>query len=527
MLLVSHMARARVAILGLWTESNAFAAVFTKTDYEANIHMFGDEITEDARAEHPTLMQEVPGFYRGMDDTGEWQPVPILIAGGRAAGPCDAAYVEVLVARMHKDLQDALPIDGVYIASHGAMTTTENDDPDGEVFEMVREVVGPNIPVVATLDLHANVSQRMVDSADTIVSYRCDPHIDKFERGQEAAQILRELLSGVRPVISNIRMPIVPPNVSLFTANGPYGDLIDYGQEHAGADILNVSVVGGFAFSDSATNGLHIIVTARSSAESSRRLCRELAEMAWENRHRFVWELTDLDEAVMRAIKAGENSASPAILLSDVGDNIGGGGPGNTLWMLESLYNSGAKGVLIAGFVDPDLAAMAHAAGVGAEFEAVFQGDDWQRTAPTFRALGKVLALHDGTFVGRLGINSGKKVSLGTSCLLQCGKLQVIVQSKPLGCHDPKHIEIFGIDVADVRTLVIKVRSSMSASFSGYINNENVFFVDTNGRTSPVLTRYPWRNLPRPVLPIDPGTEWEGPVINTRQVPAIAEINAG
>lgn len=516
------MGSERVAILGLWTECNSFAAVFTKEDYEANIHMFGDEITEDVRSEYPRMMHEVTGFYHEMDNTGDWQPVPILIAGGGAAGPCDAAYVGVLMARMRKDLQAALPVDAVYIAAHGAMTTTDDDDPDGAVFEMVRELVGPSIPVVATLDLHANVSERMIESVDTLVSYRRDPHVDKYETGQEAANILRELMGGVRPVISNIRMPIVPPNVSLFTDSGPYAELIDYGQKHADKDILNVSIVGGFAFSDTSANGLHIIVTARSNAESGERLCRELAEMAWKNRHRFIWDLTDLDEAVNRAIQTGEEAEGSAILLSDVADNIGGGGPGNTLWLLESLYASKANGVLVAGFVDPDLATRAHAEGVGAEFDAIFQGDDWQRTDPTFGAAVKVLALHEGTFVGRKGIIVGRTVHIGKSCLLQVGALQVIVQSRRLGCHDPRHIEMFGIDVADIRTLVVKVRSSMPAAFSDYINFEDMFFVDTKGRTSPVLTRYPWKNLPRPVLPIDPETHWEGAVISTRQVQRIA-----
>jgi microcystin degradation protein MlrC len=523
----TEVAGTRVAILGLWTESNSFAAVFGKDDYEANIHMFGGEITRDVRTEHPTIMQEVTGFYHEMDDAGDWEPAPILIAGGRAAGPCDDAYVGVLMARMRADLLTALPVDAVYIAAHGAMTTPENDDPDGDVFEMVRDVVGPDVPVVATLDLHANVSQRMVDSVDTLVSYRRDPHVDRYETGQEAARILRELLGGLRPIVSNIRMPIVPPNVSLFTEHGPYGELIEYGQAHAGNDVLNVSIVGGFAFSDTSANGLHIIVTSRRDAESGERLVRELAEMAWANRHRFIWDLTDLDDAVERAIKVGQTRDCPAILLSDVADNIGAGGPGNTLWLLERLYESGAKGVLFAGFVDPDLSARAHEEGVGAEFDALFQGDDWQRPDPTLQAPVKILALHEGTFVGRRGINSGKTVKLGKACLLQAGALQVIVQSRPLGCHDPRHIEIFGIDVADVRTLVVKVRSSMPAAFSEYIRFENMFFVDTKGRTSPVLTRFPWKNLPRPVLPIDPDTQWDGPVINTRQVPDIADARSG
>ncbi|MFT4726328.1 MAG: microcystin degradation protein MlrC [Granulosicoccus sp.] len=129
--------------------------------------------------------------------------------------------------------------------------------------------------------------------------------------------------------------------------------------------------------------------------------------------------------------------------------------------------------------------------------------------------------------VGRLGIISGKTVSLGKACLLQVGTLQVIVQSRRLGCHDPRHIEIFDINVPDIRTLVVKVRSSMPAAFSEYIKFEDMFFVDTKGRTSPVLTRFPWKNLPRPVLPIDPETEWEGPVISTRQVPQIVATAQG
>lgn len=269
-------------------------------------------------------------------------------------------------------------------------------------------------------------------------------------------------------------------------------------------------------------NGLDIIVTARASAESSRQLCRKLANMAWQNRHRFIWDLTDLETAIEGAIEAGENLDQPAILLSDVGDNIRGAGPGNTLWMLESLHTARAKGALIADFVDADLAQRAHEHGVDAEFDAVFQGDDWQRADPTYRAPMRVLALHHGTFVGRLGINRGKTVHLGPCCLLQIGELKIIVQSRRLGCHDPKHIEIFGIDVAKVRTLVIKVRSSMSASFSGYINEKNVLFVDTIGRTSPVLTRYPWKNLPRPVLAIDSETQWTGTTITTRQTPTLS-----
>lgn len=501
----------RVAILGIWMECNAFAKVFTRLDFEASLLLIGDRITDDVRSENPTIMREVSGFYQGMDETGNWQPVPILIAGGRTGGPADAIYVDELMTRTCQGLKAAMPVDGVYIANHGAMTTTEDDDPDGELYERVREVVGPDIPIVASLDLHANVSQRMIDSVNTVVSYRCDPHTDRFERGQETAHILREIFDGMQPVTCNIRLPIVPPNVSLFTADGPYGDLVDYGQSRAGDEVLNVSVVAGFAFSDTSVNGLHVIVTARNDARAARKLCVELAEMAWANRHRFIWDLMSIDDAVDRAIVAGKNQDSPAILLCDLGDNMGAGSPGNTLWMLDKLYNSGANGVLIGGFCDPDLVARAYDKGVGVSFEAIFQGDDWQRDETTFHARVKVRALHGGTFVGRLGINKGKTLSAGRTCLLEVGELLVIVSTLPLVCSDPRYVEMMGVDLTDVHTLVVKARGSFKVAFVEYIKVEDMLFVDTKGRTSPVLTRYPWKNLPRPVLPIDPDTEWTVP----------------
>ena len=143
------------------------------------------------------------------------------------------------------------------------MTTTDEEDPDGLLYRAIRRAVGPDVPVVATVDLHANISQRMVDHADVIVAYRTDPHVDQFDRGREAANIMSEIWAGMRPVVSNLRLPLVPPNVSLLTAHGPYADLINFGQSQLDTDILNISIVAGFAFSDTSENGLHIIVTAR------------------------------------------------------------------------------------------------------------------------------------------------------------------------------------------------------------------------------------------------------------------------
>lgn len=189
------------------------------------------------------------------------------------------------------------------------MTTTEQEDPDGLHYATVRKVVGPTTSIVTTIDLHTNISQRMVDNASVIVSYRTDPHLDQYECGKEAAALLLEMLGGLSSVVWNIRVPIVPPNVSLLTDNGPYGD--------------------------TSYNGLHIVVTARENVAEAQVLCIDLAEMAWAMRERFLWDLVPIDEAVARAVTTGIDSSTPPILLADLGDNIGAGGPGNTQFVVE------------------------------------------------------------------------------------------------------------------------------------------------------------------------------------------------
>lgn len=185
-----------------------------------------------------------------------------------------------------------------------------------------------------------------------------------MKRGIEAATILNEIFNGMRPTVSNIRVPIVPPNVSLLTANGPYGDLIDYGQSQIGAEILNISIVAGFAYSDTSVNGLHVLVTARDSELAAATLCKKIAEMAWSMRQRFLWNLVPLENAVANAVDVGHDNKSPPVLLADLGDNVGAGGPGNTLWLTKALHEAKATGVVIGSFFDPELVCAAKDAGV-------------------------------------------------------------------------------------------------------------------------------------------------------------------
>jgi len=251
------------------------------------------------------MLPETPGFVAAMDATGAWAPVGIALAMTEPNGPVEHAFFVELLNSIERRLRAALPVDAVYICSHGAALTTEEDDPDGVLFAKVREIVGADVPIAATLDLHANVSERMVTSVDAFIGYRTNPHLDMRERGAEAAAAIREMLGGVKPQRALIRLPIVPPTVTLLTAAGPYAEMIEHGQRGMSPEIMNVSAMGGFAFADAPECGLSVVVTARRDKRAAERLAREIAALGWANRARFYPRLTSLDEAVEKALAVG------------------------------------------------------------------------------------------------------------------------------------------------------------------------------------------------------------------------------
>ena len=182
---------------------------------------------------------------------------------------------------------------------------------------------------MATVDLHANISQRMFASADVIISYRTNPHVDRRERGAEAAPMLRRLLAGERFEKTFIHMPIVAPTVTLLTARGAYADMVAEGQRHIGPDVAVVSVLGGFVFADAPESGISILTYGKGDGTESGSRWNSRCSRG-RGRERFTVKLTSLDDAIEKAVEAGRAGATAAVCLADVADNPGGGGRGNT-----------------------------------------------------------------------------------------------------------------------------------------------------------------------------------------------------
>ena len=504
------MSTPRVAVLGVILESNRMSPTATAADFESLYELEGDAVIAAARAETSVIAPEAAAFVATMDATGPWQPVPILLAACHPHGPIDQALHEDYLARIRKGLEAAGRVDAVYIANHGAMVATASHDPDGEIFATARDVVGPETPIIVTLDLHANISDQMVAASDVIIGYRTNPHVDMIERGEEAALALRLVLAGrANPKMHLERLPLTPASVSLLTANAPYGSMIDLGQrrkaEEAGR-ILNVSVFGGFVFSDTPYNGVAVVVTARSELAEAQKLAHEIAETGWEDREKFKRELTPVTTAVELAL---DRDRAP-VIFADSGDNPGGGGTGRTTQLLEALINADAREVYYGSYYDPPLALAAHAAGVGNSFQAKFNTAPGTPYDHPIEHEAIVVGLHDGDVVGRLGLFAGRRMHLGQSAAIRIGGITVVVTSDRTQTADPVFFEMFGLDVADAHTVAVKSRGHFRAGFVPWFTPERVYEIDTEGLVSPVLHRRQWHHLPRPVYPLDEDTTWSG-----------------
>lgn len=498
----------RVAILGLHLEANAFAPTTTAADFRASCYLEGEAVLVEAAKPAPAMPVEIPGFIQEMNATGDWTPVPILVTGVEPGGPADAAFVTNTLAEMRRRLEAAGPVDAIYLSNHGAMTATDHSDPDGDFYRLAREIAGPNAPVVATVDLHANISDAMVEATDAIIAYRTNPHVDQRERAAEAARLIRRLLAGEKLKPAFRRMPIVAPSVRLLTADGPYADLIRFGQTLVSTSTPVVSVVGGFAWSDTPENGLAILTYAATQAAADR-AADDIAIRAWADRSRYQVKLTPLDEIVAR-VKATEDPAAPAVCVADVADNPGGGGRGNTTDIVAALLSADARDVLIGLFVDAAAAADCHAAGVGARFDLTLNVGSAEAHAKEIAVEADVLALSAGQVIGKRGILAGRTVDLGPAAAVRIGGLVIVLASRRIQAADPALFQALGQDPAAFRAVILKSRGHFRAGFDLIFDDEQIVEADARGLTNPMLERFDFQRLPRPVYPLDQDTEWVG-----------------
>ena len=357
-------------------------------------------------------------------------------------------------------------LDAVYLDLHGAMVAEHYEDGEGELLRRVREQVGPGVPIVISLDLHANVTEGMVEYSDAMTIYRTYPHLDMAVTGARAYDLLATIMSGKSLHKAKRKIPFLFPLSSQCTDFDPcksiYHQLAEMCQQPG---LVNVDFATGFPPADIAECGAAIVVYGGELA-AVETTADQLYEQVLIAEADFDFELLEPDEAVVRAIM---NTSAKPVVLADAQDNPGAGGTSDTTGLLESLVENGARQAVIAVMYDPEVADMAHEAGVGSVLETALGAKSGLPGIEPYQARFEVEALGDGRFTYTGAMNLNSKAELGNMALLRImddnSEVRVVVGSSRSQCLDLAMIRHLGLEPTEQKIVAVKSTVHFRADF--------------------------------------------------------------
>ncbi|MCC6585608.1 MAG: M81 family metallopeptidase [Bryobacterales bacterium] len=481
---------ARVGIAGFLHESNSFLR--QQTSYEAFSQTSltrGDELVSRWR----TALHELGGMLAGAEEEG-FEIVPIYATFAVPSGPIEAATYERIAMELADELQRAMPLGGLLLALHGATVAVSYPDADGEMLRRIREVVGPELPVVVTFDLHANISREMAERSTALIGYQTNPHLDQRERGLDAARLMGRILRGeVRPVQALESPPMLMQNSRQHTAAEPASIIFEKLREVTSwPGIVSASIAMGFPHSDVNEMGAHFVAVADGDDELARKAARTLAAFSWELRDRFAGNLPSVESSVAQARRA---ERTPVVLL-DVGDNVGGGSAANSTVLYQELLRQDVRNGLIV-LCDPAGVDVCVWAGVR-NAVTVTVGD------PPVTVTGRVRTLHDGMFEETQVRHGGwSKNDQGITAVIETAEQHtVVLTSRRMAPFSLEQLMSLGIHPERKRALVVKGVIAPRAAYEPVA--AEFILVDTPGATTDNPIHLPYRHRRKPLFPMEP-----------------------
>lgn len=486
----------KILVGGIYHESHSFSSEPTDLEsFKKVLFLQENESIEKLRGTD----SEMAGFIEGAEKFG-FEMIPSLWAWGVSTAPVQAETLDYLIDIVRQSFQKTDKVDGILFTLHGAMVAENSLDGDGYILSKFREFAGDEIPIVITLDLHANISELMVEKADAIVGYDTYPHIDQRNRGLEAAEILVKTIRGeIKPVMSLEKPPmIIVPN-TLFTNTFPMNELIELAnQAETEKDVISVTVAGGFAYSDVPEIGASALVVTNNNAELGRQHAQKIANRFWELREDFLPDLLSVSEAVKKAI-AGE---SHPVILADVGDNIGAGTPGDSTFILAELFEQNADSAVVI-IADEESVEEAINAGVGQTITLSVGGkcDDFHGKPIQIKGIVKLIS--DGVFLNRGQMRDGIIENMGRTAMVESKGIKIVLTEIKMPPWNLEQLRSVGISPENEKIIVLKSAVAFRAAYEPIAGE--IIEVNSAGLSSVDLCKFSYKNIRKSLYPLDYG----------------------
>ncbi|MBY0528396.1 MAG: M81 family metallopeptidase [Gemmataceae bacterium] len=485
----------RVAVAGFLHESNTFNPMRTdRAAFAAQSLMFGPALLDEWREAH----HEVGGFIGSATRLG-FQLVPIVMATATPFGPVADAVLDEVTGHVIDAVQRETP-DGLLLALHGAMVAESYPDGDGEVMMRLRRALGPDFPIVVTLDLHGNISLRLASHCTAVVAYRTNPHVDQRECGERAANLLARTLRGeARPHVALAKPPVIVNIMVHDTSREPMRGLMAEARElEARIGILAASFLPGFAYSDVPQMGPAVLVVSDGDPDLAQREADRLAARVWDLREQLVARLPGAAEAVARAL----SSEHLPVVLVDTGDNVGGGSAADGTVLLAEMLRQGVTDGVVCLYA-PEEVRQCAAAGIGQEVRLSVGGKVDRLHGDPVDVVGRVRVLHDGTYVESAVRHGGKRTNhMGLTALVEItGRNLLVLNSLRHPPFSLGQLTCLGIQPQRQRVLVAKAAIAYKAAYAPVAGE--MIEVDTPGVTAVNPKRFDYRHIRRPMFPLD------------------------
>lgn len=488
----------RIATAGFQHESNTFSSVPADLDQFIRAGILEGEAI---RAEYATSQTTLAGFFAACAETPDVELVPLLFARLTPMGAITAEAITHIMDRAIAALRAQGPWDAILLPQHGAAVSVPFPDADGEFVRRVRELVGPDVPIGLALDMHGNISRQMVENADITTVYQTNPHIDAYEQALLCARLTLRLVRGeIRPCSALATPPLLVNILNQGTSDHPMSDLLRLADaQRTRPGVLSVSVVEGYPYSDVAEMGMSFIAVTDNDKALAEDIVRHLAEAAWSMRAALNGGGTAIDEALLRAASAPEGP----VVLFDVGDNVGGGSPGDSTLILHAARRLGVSGMLQA-LADAAAVQACEAAGVGGRIEIAVGGKTDERHGAPFAIGGVVRALSDGryeetgpTHAGFRFFNDGPSAAVHTD-----DGFTLVLITRPGGSMSLQQFRTLGIEPTESAIVVAKGVHSPRPAMEPIARA--MIWVATPGVTTADLSTFVYRHRRVPIYPLDP-----------------------
>src|SRR6201997_4922836 len=434
------------------------------------------------------LENEIPVAFRGTRsafgatfeaaDKFGWTLVHPASANPNPSGLVTDDAFETVTGMILDAVEAKGPIDGALLHLHGSLVSDSHEDAEGEFLARLRQRLGPKVPVVVTLDLHANVTQRMADNANALIAYRTYPHIDQYERAWQGAELLECAMRGlIRPRTVIARRPMLYGLDHGRTQHGPMAELIARGEAlESNGEALVVSVCAGFSRANIRDVGPSVTVTVDGNSPQGQTIAEEFMDHAWETREFTTVKLLSVAEAVELA-RRGQPGDKP-LVVADYTDNPGGGGYGDATAFLKGLVEAGVDNVAFHAICDPEAVQQGMRAGIGAKTTLTLGGKtDPAMGGGPLSLEGEVVCLTNGRFIAYGPMGGGLERNYGPSMVFRVGGIDIIVITNNGQAVDLGQFTSLGIDPTRYTTVAVKSMQHFRAAFEPIARE--VILVDT------------------------------------------------